>query len=274
MNQRRVAQLGLPLTAALAVLSLANAQNAQNPNPTVLTINREDATITITNFGLGSNGARNLLGRSGCEEGVSMNVLYGPPDEVEMVIDDETVLRSAMVIIRRPAGDGEGATDQETVEMVDGDATFTDRPPCLAGVEEVEDPSVRLEQGRTTINAARFFLDREVDVAQLAGPISLERAAEGDSEALSASAEAMTYDLETDLSTLTGAVRVTSGERVSEAERLELDEEAGLATLTGSPARSVMGEDEIEGTTLLYYLDSNDVVVVGGVRGSLEVELD
>lgn len=202
-----------------------------------------------------------------------MSVLYGPPNEVGMVIDGETTLRSSMVIIREPEEEQEEA-DQQTIEMADGRAAFTDRPPCLASFEEAEEPLVRLEQGRTTILASHFFLDREVDVAQLEGPVELERAPEGDSEPLSATAQSMTYDLETELSTLVGDVRVESGDRVSEAETLELDEEAGLATLTGNPARSVQGEDEIEGNTLLYYLDSNDVVVVGGVKGTLEIELD
>jgi lipopolysaccharide export system protein LptA len=96
----------------------------------------------------------------------------------------------------------------------------------------------------------------------------------GDSEGLAATAAALEYDLDTERSTLTGGVRVVAGDRVSEAETLELDEEAGLATLTGNPARSQKGEDRIEGDTLLYYLDSNDVVVIGAVKGTLEVELD
>lgn len=270
MTDRRAAWRTCLLATALAGANFAFSQS-----PTILTIVREDATIVITNSGLSSQGARNILGRAGCEEGTRLSVLYGPPNEVEMVIDGETVLRSSMVVIREPEGEPEdGAADQQTVEMLDGEATFTDRPACLDSFEEADEPLVRLEQGRTTILATSFFLDREVDVAQLEGPVGLERAPEDDSELLNASAESMSYDLETDLSTLTGAVRVVSGDRTSEAETLELDEEAGLATLTGSPARSVQGEDEIEGNLLLYYLDSNDVVVVGGVKGTLEVELD
>lgn len=272
MIDRRAVSRTCLLATAFAGATLAFSQN---PNPTILTIEREDATIVITNRGFSTQGARNILGRSGCEEGTSMSVLYGPPNEVEMVVDGETIIRSSMVIIREPEGQQEAEpVDQQTVEMVDGQATFTDRPACLASFEVVEEQLVRLEQGRTTISATRFFLDREVDVAQLDGPIDLERSPEGDSELLKATAESMTYDLATDLSTLTGTVRVISGDRVSEAETLELDEEAGLATLTGSPARSVEGEDEIRGSILLYYLDSNDVVVVGGVKGTLEFELD
>lgn len=272
MNGPRAVWRRLLLPSALAVTAFASTQN---PNPTVLTVKRGDTTMVITNSGLSTAGARNLLGRRGCEAETLMSVLYGPPDEVEMVIDGDTTLRSSMVTIREPEGEQEEESgDQQTIEMVDGQATFSDRPSCLAAFSEAEQPLVLLEQGRTTISATRFFLDREVDVAQLDGPIELERAPEGDSDALHATSESLAYDLETELSTLTGNVRVESGDRISEAERLELDEEAGLATLTGTPARSVQGEDEIEGDTLLYYLDSNDVVVLGRVQGTLEVDLD
>lgn len=272
MTGSRVAWGGLLLTAALAGITWAFSQN---PNPTILTVEREDATLVITNRGLSTAGARNLFNRRGCEEETLSTVLYGPPNEVEMVIDGDTILRSSMVTISEPEGEQDQVSaDQQTIEMVDGQAMFTDRPACLASFREAEVPLVRLEQGRTTISATRFFLDREVDVAQLDGPIELERSPEGDSASLQATSESLAYDLKTDLSTLTGNVRVVSGDRISEAETLELDEEAGLATLTGTPARSVQGEDEIMGDTLLYYLDSNDVVVLGRVQGTLEVDLD
>jgi lipopolysaccharide export system protein LptA len=257
---------------ALAVALTVGEVAAQNP--TVLTVERENATLVITNRGLSSEGARNLLNRDRCEEGVVMSIFYGPPDRVEMVIDDETTLRSSLVILREPEGDEGESTDQQTIEMLDGEAVFTGRPACLESFSQAEQPVVTLEQGRTEIAATRFFLDRETDLAELDGPVALDRAPEGDSEALQATSEAMTYDLETERSTLTGGVRVESGDRVSEAEALELDEEAGLATLTGTPARSRQGEDEIQGDTLLYYLDSNDVIVIGGVKGTLEVDLE
>ena len=255
----------------LLLLLVGSVSLAQNPD--VLRVERDDTTMVITNRALSENGKRTLLSLPACTEGMRTSVFLGPPNDVEMVIDDETTLTSSIAIIERQAGDQE-EEGQETIEMLDGDIVFADRPPCPEEFIPAEDQTVLLEQGRTTISATRFFLDREADVAQLDGPIALERAAEGDSEPLNATAESMTYDLESDRSTLTGNVRVESGDRVSEAETLELDEEAGLATLMGSPARSVQGEDEIEGETLLYYLDSNDVVVLGGVQGTLEVELD
>lgn len=248
----------------------------QAQTPTILEIDREDATLVITNRGRSTEGARTLLNRRNCEDGVLMSIFYGPPDQVEMVIDGETRLRSSLVIIREPedgSSDDSGG-DQQTVEMIDGEAAFSDRPACLDTFTEAEQPLVRLEQGRTEISASRFFLDREADVADLDGPIALDRAPEGEASPLHATSESMSFNLRTERSTLTGEVRVESGDRVSEADALELDEEAGLATMTGSPARSIQGEDRIAGDTLLYYLDSNDVIVTGGVTGTLEVDLE
>jgi lipopolysaccharide export system protein LptA len=276
-------------------------------NPIVLTVDRADATMVITNFGLAADGARTLLNRRGCEEGFIVSVFYGPPDKVRIAIDDETLLRSSLVILREPveareesepereskaetegrpeaeaqvappetaSGAAAAGDDQQTIEMLDGKAAFTDRPACLAEFTPAEKPVVRLEQGRTTVSATRFFLDRETDVAEMSGPVDLIREPEGDSSGLRASADSLAYDLESDNSTLSGNVRVESADRVSEADTLELDEAAGLATLTGDPAVSREGEDRIEGRTLLYYLDSNDVVVIGAVQGTLEVDLE
>ena len=259
--------------AAVLLMLVGSGALAQSANPDVLRVPRGETMMVITNRALSENGKRTLGNLRTCSEGVLTSVFFGPPNDVEIVIDSETTLRSSVAIIERPAGDDE-AEGQETIEMLDGEVVFAPRPPCPEEFIPAEDQLVSLQQGRTTIASTRFFLDRDVDVAQLDGPIDLERAPEGESESLNATAESMTYDLDSDLSTLTGNVRVVSGDRISEAETLELDEDAGLATLTGSPARSVQGEDEIVGDTLLYYLDSNDVVVLGRVQGTLEVDLD
>ena len=129
-----------------------------------------------------------------------------------------------------------------------------------------------LTQGRTTIDGARFFLDRGTDVATMDGPVTLLRAPEGAGEPVEADAAALTYDLEAGRSTLTGNVQVRSGERVSSADRLELDEEKGVAILDGSPAVSREGADEVRGTRLIYDLETNDVVVEGGVEATFEID--
>src|SRR5690606_42112622 len=92
--------------------------------------------------------------------------------------------------------------------------------------------------------------------------------------AVTASSESMSFAVGEKRATLTVAVVVTSQDRATSGDTLELDEEAGTAVLTGSPARSVKGADVLQGNRLLYYLDSDDVVVMGNVTGEIELELD
>lgn len=274
---------GAAVGAALAVATVVVAvgviaplvQPAIAQSGTTLRIVREDSTMVITNEGQAQDGARTVGNLPACEEGVLTTIFYGPGDGVLMVIDDETTLRSSVAIIRQAQEAGEGEEGRETVELLDGTVTFAQRPPCIEEFEPAGEPSVRLEQGRTTILATRFFLDEETDIANLSGPVDLTRAAgQEDEEELVASSDEMTYDLSTDRSTLTGNVVVVSGDRRSEAHELELDEAAGIALLRGTPAVSREGDDEIRGETLIYYLDSNDVIVQGNVGGTLEIELD
>jgi len=191
---------------------------------------------------------------------------------VETVVED-AVLPSSLAVIRTPseADEGEGA---ETLELTDAAVTFS-RPGCIEEAVPAPEPQVVLVQGRTTVEGTRFFLDRDEDVGVMDGPINLVRATEAaDQEPLTATSESMSFAVGEQRATLTGAVIVTSQERSTSGDTLELDEEAGTAVLTGSPARSVKGADVLQGNRLLYYLDSDDVVVIGNVTGEIEIELD
>jgi len=160
--------------------------------------------------------------------------------------------------------------EQQTLELFDGTITIS-RPGCIDTQDRVTTPSVTLIQGRTTVKGTRFFLDQGEDAGSMDGPIVLDRAAKGDSPALKATADSMTFDTQTRHTVLDGNVRVTSADRTTTASTLELDEKAGVAVLTGSPARSVKGQDVLQGNTLRYYLNSNDVVVLGNVQGDIQI---
>lgn len=263
--------------AAGATLLLTAAAVAPAQGFPRLTVERESGTIVIENRSPRSEGARSFPTLGRCEEGVDVSYFYGPTgDGVVTRLDEETTVRATWVLSRRPQErpDDEGpAGEQDTVEWRDGEAVFAERPPCLEEFRPAEDPRVLLSQGRTEVAGSRLFLDQGADVAVMDGPVALERAPDGDAEALVATAETLRYDLETERSVLTGGVRVEQGGRVSEADELELDEAAGVAVLRGSPARSTEGQDVVEGRVLRYFLDTNDVVVEGGVRGTLEVDL-
>jgi hypothetical protein len=295
----KTARPALTLVAAIAV-GWVFAQTA-----TTFTLKRDDTELVITNRALASEGARSIGNNRNCEEGVRLTVVYGPaPGRVETQVED-SLLTSHLAIIRTPEGAAEGE-GQETLELRDATVTF-DRPGCPQEIVDAGSPQVSLVQGRTTVTGTRFFLEREEDVGILDGPVRLVRAARGadgdgstasgataaadgsDAAAgaagpdgagassgtdLVAEADAMRFAIGEQRATLSGNVRVTSDERVTSGDTLELDEEAGIAVLTGAPARSTRGSDVIEGNRLLYYLDTDDVVVLGNVQGELDVELE
>jgi lipopolysaccharide export system protein LptA len=289
--------------AALAAAALALAPgSARAQTATRLLLERSDAAIEIVNEGRADEGARSILDLAGCVPGEDLrsNLFYAPTGGVTARIDNQdgepTVVEAPLVIVLRPEADDEDADgaaagpadvaaddaeadaaddaaprDDETLEALDATATFG-RPPCLEEVTPAAEPRVGLRQGRSTATGTRFFLDRGADVADLDGPVTLVRTPEGDGPTVEATAEALRFDLDAGRSTLTGTVRVTAGERTSEADALELDEEAGVAILTGDPAVSRSGEDEVSGSRLLYDLETNDVVVEGAVSARFEIE--
>lgn len=256
---------GPALTVAL--LGAVLAQTA-----TTFSIKRDDTELVIANLGLASAGARTIGNNRNCEDGLRLTIVYGAaPGAVETQVED-ALLTSKLAIIRTPE-DAEAGRAEETLELSDADVVFN-RPGCIEELTPAPAPIVTLEQGRTRITGSRFFLDQESDEGVMDGPIVLVRSSEEGGEALSATAEQMTFAVNEQASTLLGAVEVTSAERVTSGDRLELDEEAGTALLEGKPARSVKGTDVLEGNRLLYYLDSDDVVVLGNVKGDLEIDLD
>jgi lipopolysaccharide export system protein LptA len=183
---------------------------------------------------------------------------------VETLLDD-TRLTSSVAVVRVPEDDSD-----ETLELFGGSVTF-DRPGCIESVDDAGAERVVLEQGRTRVTGTRFFLDQETDVADMAGPIELVRRDPGGRVSLEATADELSFDVASERATLLGEVVVTSDERVTQAERLELDEAAGVAVLTGSPAVSRRGADELRGQMLRYDLETDDVVAIGGVAGTFEL---
>ena len=258
---------------ALAWLASACTLGAVAQTITTFSLVRDDTELLISNHALAADGARSIGNNVNCEEGQRLTIVYGPaPGRVETLVED-TLLTSSLAVIRTPreAEEGEGA---ETLELTDAAVTFG-RPGCIEEATPAAEPRVVLIQGRTTVEGTRFFLDRDEDVGVMDGPISLVRSgAAADDAPLTATAESMSFAVGEQRATLTGAVNVTSQERSTSGDTLELDEEAGTAVLTGSPARSVKGADVLQGNRLLYYLDSDDVVVIGNVTGEIELDLE
>lgn len=265
----------------LGIVTLASASTtgwAQAPSSTRLLLERSDATIEIVNAGRSDQGARSILSLSGCLDDADLqsNLFYAPGGGVSARIEQDdgepALVEAPLIVVVRPPASNEAVSD-ETLEALDVRAQFG-RPPCLAEIEPTDPPRVSLLQGRTTVVGTRFFLDRETDVATMDGPVTLRREPEGGGETVDADAEALEYDLSSGRATLTGGVEVRAGERRSSADRLELDEEAGIATLYGAPAVSREGSDEVTGDRLIYDLETNDVVAEGGVEATFEFDDD
>ena len=241
---------------------------AQDTRPQ-LTIDRDDSEIRVIQNSEGASGAEFLASNPGCEEDADIGVVYAPaPGFVETLVDN-TRITSTVALLRRPK-DSDGG---ETLELFDGTLELDDNF-CPTNVQRTEE-AVTVTEGRTTTTGRTFFYDNATGIGDMDGPINLARDEEGDSPALTARSRSLAFDVDSDLTTLQGGVEVASEGRTSRAERLELDEEAGFAMLTGSPATSRDEEGEVSGERIEYDLDSNDVVVSGNgnVRASFDIDL-
>lgn len=260
------------LFAALTVASAALAAWALAQTVTTFTLKRDDTDLVVSNRALAADGARSIGNNINCEEAVRMTIVYGPsPGRVETRVED-ALLTSSLALIRAPRSDGEEA-EQESLELLDASVEFN-RPGCPETVTKSEQPLVTLLQGRTSVAGTRFFLDSGENVGTMDGPVTLTRSDEDGQQALEATASSMEFEVGEQRATLSGGVVVTSDERTTTGDSLELDEEAGTAILRGDPARSTKGNDVLQGSLLLYYLDSDDVVVIGNISGEIEIDLE
>lgn len=240
-------------------------------------LQREGESVVVEQYAPQAEGGQFRTNVPGCEDGVRLSTVFGPaPYAVVTRVGEGTEIFSRIVLARRPeagsAAGGEGPSG-DTLTMFDGSLGIDDGY-CPVGIEETGNAEVFIRQGRMLASGTRLVYDNGTGLAELAGPVRLRRSGSGDSPEILASASALTFDIDTDLSTLTGEVVVSSGRRTSHADVLVLDEREGLAQLSGTPARSVEGENAIRGDELLYYLDTDDVIVSGGVSGTLDLELD
>lgn len=257
------------MTRVVAIVLLCVCTFVAAQSVTTFTVFRDDTEITIANHARSADGARSIGNNQNCEEDIRMTIVYGPPPgDVTATIKD-TVITSSLVVTRKALEEED--KNEESLEMYPAEVEFR-VPGCIE--EEVVDEAglVMVEQGRTTVFGTHFELPAGADEGTLRGPISLTRLTETGDDQLTAEAEELTVVIETQEATLRGDVVVQSAERVTTAETLDLDEDAGTATLTGSPARSIRGSDVVEGSVLLYYLDTDDIVVIGGVQAEFEIE--
>ncbi|MGL4611631.1 MAG: LptA/OstA family protein [Trueperaceae bacterium] len=272
----------------------ASPEDTSNLNLPTLTIKRKEREIIVAQKAPNNRGGRVKLNADKCDDKnpeLIVTTFYGPaPYFVETRVN-EAVITSNIASSRQPENkeDAEGnvierGNDEAILELYGGTVEFieergNERRNCPINVKRTETADVTLKEGRTTINGVNFTYDNSKGLANMKGPITLDRVAEGESPALNATADNLENNVDDDKTFLTGNVKVTSEDRVSEATSLEYDEENGLAILRGDaekdiPAKSTKDGDVLQGDIIIYYLDSNDVVVEGGLQGEIEVDLE
>jgi lipopolysaccharide export system protein LptA len=249
-----------------AAPALAETQTARQPLSS-LRIDRGERSILVHQYAPSTEGGRFILRNPGCEDGVRLSTVYAPEPYLVETLVGEMLMTSRVVFERQPP---EGQ-ERSTLHLLDASVEF-DEARCPQDVQPTGEPNVTILEGNTTVRGGDFRYDNATGLGVMEGPVALAREGE---EPLTARAERMEVSIDDDRTLLKGGVVVEQGERVSEAEEFEYDEAAAFAVLRGNeaaPARSREGEEVIAGQVIEYDLDSGDVVAVGGVRGSFQID--
>jgi lipopolysaccharide export system protein LptA len=249
-------------------------------------ISRKDRDIKVTNNAPDERGGEFRLNIPECEKDTRLSTIYAPEGYIIETLVNEATILSQVALSRRPPnvedenGDIiERGADKEKLELFGGSLTVSKETLCPENVKKSDQPDVTLKEGRTTVTGLNFLYSNATGIGNMKGPITLDRVAEGDSPALNATSDTMQVNVDDDKTFLEGNVKVTSEDRVSEAASLEYNEERGLAILRGDleegiPAKSTKGNDVTQGDIIIYYLDTNDVLVEGNVQADIEVNLE
>jgi lipopolysaccharide export system protein LptA len=281
-------------TSAPATEGETAPASTENLNLPTLTLRRKDRDIVVRQTAPGNQGGKTFLAVDKCDDDradwISSTFFAPEPFLVETQVNEATLTSRIAASIQPPnvrneAGDViERGGDKAILELYGGTLEFIEergdeKRGCPINVERSEEVDVTLKEGRTTITGVNFIYENDKGIGNMKGPITLDRVAEGDSPALNATSDTMEVNVDDDKTLLEGTVKVTSEDRVSEATTLEYDEEDGIAILRGDrdkniPAKSTKGSDVLQGYTIVYYLDTNDVVVQGDVQGDIEVDLE
>jgi lipopolysaccharide export system protein LptA len=248
-------------------------------------ISRKDREIKVTNNAPDEQGGQFRLNVPDCEKDLRLSTIYAPEEYIIETLVNEATILSQIAISRRPPNKEdengeiiERGADKEKLELFNGSLKVPDPDlPCPKEIKS-DDTNITLKEGRTTVQGLNFLYSNATGIGNMKGPITLDRVAEGDSPALNATSDTMEVNVDDDKTFLEGNVKVTSEDRVSEATTLEYNEEQGIAILRGDkrkgiPAKSTKGSDVLQGDTIIYYLDTNDVKILGGLQGEIEVDL-
>ncbi|AWR86535.1 DUF5666 domain-containing protein [Meiothermus taiwanensis] len=130
--------------------------------------------------------------------------------------------------------------------------------------------AVEVQQGQSKAWGSRLDYDNQSGDARVAGPIELERSG---NKPLQGSAQRMVYNVDDEILRLFGEIRLVQDGRTSTAESAVVREKDRIAYLYGSKDRPVRSQNKdgfVQGTRVLYHLDTGDVVVLEGVQGEFQ----
>lgn len=232
-----------------------------------ISISRDDQQIVIkqADEATSATGARFIPPRAkDCEEGLRLGSFYAPGDYRVSTTINSTLLLSNIVLVKVP----DETENEEKLELLGGSAEFTEKR--CPEVEASPEALVRLIEGTTDILGSKFNYDNSDGISRLAGPITLLRDSEEQEDQLSATAGSLFFDTNEDVKVLEDGVTLEAGGRSSTAETVEWNEQTGIAILRGSPARSTLGSDVVSGQEIKYFLDSNEVEVLGSIEATFD----
>ena len=256
----------------LGFLGAVSAQPEADLNLPSFELQRGEQPITVQQTATDAEGGIAITrGGSDCRKGQNISFYYAPdPKRVETRVDN-TLIRSSAVLRTQPKEGGAEAQDKAVLDFFGGSLGVND-DGCPRDIKRDKQQRVVVTEGRTTVDGATLIIRNATGIGEMTGPVALSRRAEGDSPALTASSSRLSINIDDDTQTLRGNVKVEADGRISEADVLEMDEEAGFAILRGNPARSRDEDGEVAGQVIEYDLNSNDVVVRGGVEATFELD--
>ncbi len=237
-------------------------------------LRRGDRPIVVKQTATDAEGGINITkGGSDCRKDRNISFFYAPnPKRIDTTVN-KTRINSSVVLRTQPKEGGAEAQEEADLNFFGGSLGVDNDTLCPTNIKRGGDPKVTITEGRTTVEGGPLVYRNSTGIGDMTGPVDLNRRASGESPALTSSSDRFSFNVDDDIQTLKGNVKVESDGRKSEADILELDEAAGFAVLRGNPAVSRNNESEVRGEVIEYDLDSNDVVVVGEVKGAFTLDL-
>jgi len=187
-----------------------------------------------------------------------------PPFRVQITFGEDARALGAIARVEQIRG------VNDYVFMTGGTARYIEEEDRLELELKPAPRAVEVQQGKSKAWGSRLDYDNESGNALVAGPVELERAGE---KPLQGSAERMVYNVDDEALTLFGAIRLVQDGRTSTAQGALVREKDRIAFLYGSKDRPVRSQNKdgfVEGTRVLYNLDTGDVVVLEGVKGEFQ----